>query len=562
VRRTLATLVVASLALPLWASPAGAGGTIAPAQLGPGTTVSGLTTFSNMAVSTEYVFLAEGSAGSQVAILDLDGTQVDTIDNVPAPMGVAVTGTTLYVAAMNASAIYVYDASTMPATKIDTFSTLPVQSPTSLALAGGRLWFTGLEPDNGPHASLGSMTTGGTDLQAFYPPGYEYWQYYGGCGDISHSSFADDRLFVHGLGCGSPDALYLYDASAEPPARLADYGLTNWGSYGSQPVTVLPDGSGMVVGSNNGLAVRSLDDLDGPVFSYGVPSGWNAWGSAIASSSSGLLAANGNVGTSGDTGIVLWQVGDVAPVNGFQLPAGNTYVARHGLAFSADGSTLYAVVAGDGNIVLQAIDPDLQGTSLGLQVSANKVTFGDRVTLTATLSGPGAGQEISFRREADGVTSQMGTCTTGAGGSCTFTTKPSMNAKYRASFAGTDEWAASTSANVNVSVRASLTGRMLRAYGTSGDYSLYHERQRVFYSVTMKPKRPGKKIVITFQYNFGSGWKNGGNQGFKQGDTGTVTIYFASGSLPTGRYRLKGKYEGERLLLGGSSSWSYFRVTP
>ena len=534
-----------------------ASATITPVQLGTGTLVEGLSSFYRMAVGAGLVFLAEGPSGSAVAVMNMDGTQADLISNIPGPVGVAVAGTTLYVAAENASAIYVYDVSSMPATQTATHSTLPVASPTSMALSGGRLWYTGLDADSGPHASIGSMKTNGTDVRSYYPPNYEYWQYFGGCGDIDQSASAPNRIFLHGLGCGEPDAVYLYDSSGTSPSRLADYGLDDWGSYYSQQVGVLPDGSGMLVQYNDGLAVRSLDSLAGPTFSYQAPSGWDV-GYSVATGHPNLIAASGYA--DGSSAILVWHQGHVLPVNAFVLPTGQGTGSSGTVAFSADGSRLFVAAEGRHGVYFHAIDPTAQGTSLTLVASSARVRYPRRVTFTATLAGPGEGQSVTIDAVTGGVSTTVGTCITDGDGVCTLTTRPAASGTYSATFSGSSGWAPSSSSPVNVDVAAWVRGILHGYYGTSGAYRLYHQSRGVRYTAVVKPPYPGKRVTIFLSFNLGSGWRSGGHATFKEGRGGGVRLEFRAGFFPKGRYTLRARYDGDAHHLGAHSTRAYFQV--
>jgi hypothetical protein len=536
-----------------------ASATITPVQLGTGTLVEGLSSFYRMAVGAGLVFLAEGPRGSAVAVMHMDGTQADLISNIPGPVGVAVAGTTLYVAAENASAIYVYDVSSVPATQSGAYSTVPVSTPTSLALSGGRLWYTGLDADTGPHASIGSMKTNGTDVRSYYPPNYEYWQYYGRCGDIDQSGFAANRIFLHGLGCGEPDALYLYDSSGTSPSRLAEYGLDDWGSYNSQQVAVLPDGSGMVVQVYGGLVVRSLDSLAGPQFSYQAPSGWEV-GYSVATGHPNLIAATGN--TDGSPGILLWHQNQVLPVNAFVLPAGQGTNPWGTLAFSPDGSRLFVAADGAHGVSFHVVDPTAQGTSLTLAASSTRVRYPKRVSLTATLTGPGEGQSVTVHAVAGGVSTTVGTCISDGDGVCTLTTRPTASTSYFATFSGSSGWAESTSSRVDVNVMAWVRGILRGYYGSSGAYRLYHQSRPVRYVALVKPPYPGKRVTIFLSYNLGSGWRSGGHATFREGRGGGVRLVFGAGFFPKGRYTLRARYEGDAQHLVGHSTRVYFQVRP
>jgi hypothetical protein len=200
-------------------------------------------------------------------------------------------------------------------------------------------------------------------------------------------------------------------------------------------------------------------------------------------------------------------------------------------------------------------------TSLSLRASDRTVVYGDRVRFLASLSGPGAGETIALERVAGGPSGEVGSCETGQAGRCSITTKPRGTATYRAVFAGAGSWDPSTSDLVTVRVGIAILGELERSYGRQGRYRLYHEDRQVFYIVTVEPRRKGRPVVFDLEFNYGRGWRDGGTSRFRTAHDGTVRLYFAGGSLPRGRYRIRAATDGGARLLDGRAPWAYFRVT-
>ncbi len=102
---------------------------------------------------------------------------------------------------------------------------------------------------------------------------------------------------------------------------------------------------------------------------------------------------------------------------------------------------------------------------LTLLPATTTVTWGDPVTLTATLDPGGVGRPIVFERSTDGLVTwaPIGTATTEADGTAGLTFSPQKNARYRARFAGAVDLAAATSAVVSVLVRQTVGLRPIAA---------------------------------------------------------------------------------------------------
>jgi len=562
---TLALAAIISLGSVLVIPADEAAAAIVPVELPPGIEVTNLTSVADIAVSPDLVFLAEGSTGGDVAVMDHDGTQVGTIRNVPGPIALATRGDTLYVAARGASAIYVYDISVDPATLVDTYSTLPVSQPTSLARAGGRLWFTGIDHGNSStYASLGSMTTAGEDIASYLPPTFEDWQLPATCGAIDHSSFAPSRLFLRERGCYTGSYhLHVYDASSEPPVRLTEFGSASGAGYDRTMVAVLPSGTETIFQSSerDALDVRSLDSLSGPTGGYFPPDRWTVTGEATVTGGTSSIASTAyRNGWDGDQGLLTWDVGTEEPTNAFLFDPVDGAV-KSTLAFDATASRLFAATTNGAHIAFHVIDPTLKGTSLELTLSDRSVVYGQPLRVRAQLAGPTGGRDVTIRKTVNGTTSILGSCTTDAAGRCNIVTRPTGPTTYQAAFEGGDGWAASTSTLQRVRVAVDIRGELRRYYARSDGYALYHEDQRVVYAIEVDPPRPNRIVGITVQGNGGSGWTLLLEDTFRLDDRGKVTLYFRPGSFARARYRILARYGGDDEYDKNTTRFAYFRVT-
>jgi hypothetical protein len=82
----------------------------------------------------------------------------------------------------------------------------------------------------------------------------------------------------------------------------------------------------------------------------------------------------------------------------------------------------------------------------------------------------------------------------------------------------------------------------------------------VLYTAKVAPAHPGKKTFVSLEYNFHHRWKDGGSQGFRESDDGSITIYFARGALPPGKYRLRSTFTGDTDHLGAPSDRDFFKI--
>jgi hypothetical protein len=199
-------------------------------------------------------------------------------------------------------------------------------------------------------------------------------------------------------------------------------------------------------------------------------------------------------------------------------------------------------------------------TSLVLVASDGTIRYGASVKLVATLSGAPAGQAILIERLVGGEPTVIDGCITGEAGRCAVSVKPRRASTFRAVFAGSGSWNASTSAPENVAVRADVEGILRGSYNRAGRYRLFRRSDRVTFVVSVAPVRDRQRVVFPLEFNNGSGWKDGGTSRFRTGADGRVTIYFSPRSLPSGAYRIQGVTTSKRGVLGGSSQVAYFRV--
>jgi hypothetical protein len=163
--------------------------------------------------------------------------------------------------------------------------------------------------------------------------------------------------------------------------------------------------------------------------------------------------------------------------------------------------------------------------ALTLTASASRVTIGEAVTLSGTITPPAAGQAV---RILDAAGDLVGTASTGSAGAFSLEVRPEATSTYRAT-AGTAE-----SDPVTVEVRAVVTVRMtaVRLFG--------HVRVRG----TVEPARPGEAVDVRLtagggvvrEHSVAMGSGGGFQTSFRVMDPGTyrARASFASADLAAG----------------------------
>ena len=115
-----------------------------------------------------------------------------------------------------------------------------------------------------------------------------------------------------------------------------------------------------------------------------------------------------------------------------------------------------------------------------------------------------------------------------------------------------------------VSVRARITGRLLRAYAVKDGYHLYRRGKDVPYSLTTGPKLPGRRLIVTVQSHASGHWHGVIRRLVTIPKDSSVVVRVSSSKLRRGvRYRISARLEpnGTKNILPNSSKYSYFKVT-
>jgi hypothetical protein len=332
-----------------------------------------------------YVFLSEGEdsaaitgaadASTALVVTTLAGAYVATLDAGDGVEGLALTpdGETLYVALAAKDAVAALDvASIGRSSPSQTLYALPAGSrPYDLALQSGELW---VSYDGGSSSEFGDF-----DLSAS-PPAFTDGPFatpWNSAPDLGADP-GDSGVVVGSQNNSSLAQTVVYDTSTEPATVTSSTPYLGGPDtpascqYAFQPA-VLPGGTELVDACDAPaeLEIYKVTDLQTPVGGYGTG---GLAPVAVTDTASGTLAVGGSSGGTSGQGAVYVYRPDHTLVNLFRLGAGLQPAAR-GLAWSGDGSTLYAVtMTGSGST-----------PTFGLRVFGSATVPAS----TLTLSGPG-----------------------------------------------------------------------------------------------------------------------------------------------------------------------------
>jgi hypothetical protein len=300
------------------------------------------------------------SATAPIAVVNPAGTSVTTIAGETGATALAIDGRTLYVDRCGANAVDVLDLDTL--TQTDTFS-VPGLTCASIAVAGGRLWFTE-GANNGGYISLrlASVTLDVTHTVAVTSLGVQTLNL------AAVPGHPDELLVGDPFGAGETDLL---DASTDDPTVLSE-------TLGSSVFSVAPDGSAVYMNSDDGFVTRPLSDLStiaatfrAPLYGRLPPPAPSPDGAAVAT----VGQADSIFAFATATSKMTWGV------------ARSGYAAAAIIAYSADSARVYEVFATGGTTSLRVVAPaTAPAGSIALSENPVRAVPGRPVKLTGKVT--------------------------------------------------------------------------------------------------------------------------------------------------------------------------------
>ncbi|MFJ8108813.1 hypothetical protein [Streptomyces sp. NPDC096132] len=397
----------------------------------------------------QRVFVSDGADGKVVAT-DYSGNVVGTLGSLPKAGGLELSADsqTLYVAVAGSDEIAAIDTADL--TESARYSTGTADAPTTLARAGGKLWFGYGTATSG---NIGSLDLSGPDpVLAVAQDSSSRWYY---APRLASNPAAPGVLAAAVPGL-SPSAVATYDVSgADAPKLIAQ------GQAGSnlRDLAVTPDGSQVVTASGWPYKHQVLSTTDlKEVGNYPT----DAYPNAVDIAADGTVAA----GIDGpyEPDVYIFKPGATQPVRQYEFAdTGTGTLVPDGLAWEPDGNHLFAVTSSGSTYRLNTLNaPTKAATTLTVSAPASAVP-GKPLTVTGQVSGGDAlpaGTPLTVTRtDAESPSgTELAPVTTGEDGSFSFTDTPSVegDVKYTVSYAG-DTAHAPASASRTVAVSRSVT---------------------------------------------------------------------------------------------------------
>ncbi|HEX4491054.1 MAG TPA: choice-of-anchor D domain-containing protein [Acidimicrobiia bacterium] len=312
-------------------------GGITPAPAGAqmtdhATALPGLMRFEVVDAASKHVFVSLYDT-SKVAVLDFSGNLVHTISGEAGARGLAVVGTTLYVAAATAGAIDTFDTGTFA--KTGTLAT-GIAGMDYLASAAGALWVV---PSSTGLLTRVSLADGST--QAFANP-----IVVDGVG-LAADPANPNRLAMFVPG-DSPTTVAIMDLSGATPVKVALKRLETEQVSNSQDFAWTPDGTSVFSAGGAPYQFVGLDSTT--LADTGVVYPANPYPTSVATTAAagGLFAGGMNGIYNPD--VVVYRLGvPSAPIASHDFGPTDQTVEGGGVRFSPDGTRVFAITGDHGH---------------------------------------------------------------------------------------------------------------------------------------------------------------------------------------------------------------------
>lgn len=486
--RVKATLLVSGVAgtlslvaVPPYASAAPtavAEATAATAAAAPAGTLP-ITSFHEFAVDAAHghLFFSQGSRTSSIIVTNLSGKLVATIGGQADVEDITLSpdGSTLYAADQGADAVSAISTTTLKETSRYSLGT--GNAPYGVAVQSGKIW-VGYQGSGGSFiGEIDPVTATFTPeaMSSFFSVGPDIKGDPSGGGTLVASDSYDTidwATFGTYNVAAAPPTVYQPPSTPGSCSGMVSYAVLPGGTdfiaacTGTADASAPPPTAAVVYSSQTFAQVGSYRTGAVPAAVAVAPGGPNA----------GTVAAAAAVAP----GIAVYPPGAKTPVNEYSVSGTGIYLADDGIAFSADGSALYAVYQNSGqtsDFFLRVYrNPTVTASAITLNGPA-KIIRGHSLTITGklalTVGEPPAGSPITITRSlagASGVT--RWTRKTAANGTFSLTdTPPALGTyTYTATYGGTATTQATTASRAVLITKIPSSLRLSASGGTVVNY--------------------------------------------------------------------------------------------
>jgi hypothetical protein len=510
-----------------------------------------------------HLFISQGSSSqNQIVVTDLSGKQVATIAGQNGVEGIALSpdGKTLY-AALGASHS-VTAISTATLTQTASYSMGNANTPLDVAVQSGKVW---VSYDTG---TAGAAAIGDIDLTA-NTPAFETQSAMGGwyaAPEIAADP-QDTGVLVAAEPSVSPTSVASYNTTVDPATvRAQSVSFSNCSNQ--RDLAVVPGGSEFILACGAPYAHYRYSTVDlSQQGSYGSTN----YPDAIALDVNGDVAAGAENGVSPKDLFVYRPNGDT-PVNTYDLVSSGGDLVPRGLAWSPDGSKLFAVLLAptSTNYSLHVIDgPLLISPQLTLNTGSSKFTYGATVHVTAHLGATDTNRTVSIYAQPSGSKSKtlLKTGKVDARGNLMANYKAAHNTTFSAAFSGDSQYKPA-SATTAISVRAGIFETLSNYYASRHiggvTYRLFHRHALMHVNVTVRPNKSGQCIKFELQVHYQGAWHGETTRCGHLDASSKISIKVNLTRASLGyHYRIRADYVRsgkDTTNLSNNSAWKYFIV--
>lgn len=497
-----------------------------------------------------HVFVSGGAGTSSIVVLNYSGQVVKTINGEGGASQMALDSAThtLYVALRDQTAISEIDTQTL--TETARFSTAPYPDPTSLVIAGNKLWFSCFQSDGtNCNGSVATANLNGTGVTS----GISGWFF----ATVLASGGSGDNLLAVADTYQEPSAVKVYDVSGSTPILVSSLAFSQEPAF-VNAMAFDPSGANLLLAANSPGAVEAFSTTTL------TPSGQYPTGPyplALAVTANGKYVAGGvNTGTGSGNDIFVYPAGSTTPVRTWALGSGVPGLLAHSLAFTPDASRLFAVTNGPtGHLELNVLlkpTVHLTVTSTSLTRSAKSVRYGHRATLKAHVKGAAHGK-VDLYATTSSNSKKLVAKRAVKRGVATFEVEPRQNTTYSAELEQASSYASSTSKDVPIGV----TPVVIVGVHPGGKVAYQgHRVSRTWLPGTVRPKRPAPEpLGYLIERHEGGTWLTVVDSTFPIESDGVAHVFFLTNH--PGSCRVQVTYAGDTTYAAARSGWKNFPCT-
>jgi hypothetical protein len=497
-----------------------------------------------------HVFVSGGAGTSSIVVLDYSGQIVKTINGEGGASQMALDSAThtLYVALHDQTAISEINTQTLTETK--RFSTAPYPDPTSLVIAGNKLWFSCFQNDGtNCNGSVATANLNGTGVTT----GISGWFF----ATVLASGGAGSNLLAVADTYQEPSSVKVYNVSGSTPTLVSSLQFSQEPAF-VNAMAFDPSGANLFLAANNPYTIESF------ATSTMTPSGQYPTGPyplALAVTADGKFVAGGvNTGTGTGNDIFVYPTGSTTPVRTWALGSGVPGLLAHSLAFTPDASRLFAITNGPNshlefNVLLKPT-AHLTVTRTSLTRSAKSVRYGHSMTLKAHVKGTRRGKVDLYATTSSNIKKLVAKRAIKKGAAA-FKVKPRQNTTYSAQLEQGSSYAPSTSKDVPIGV----TPVVIVGVRPGGKVQYQgHLVSRTWLPGTVRPKRPAPEpLGYVVERSVGGRWLTVVDTSFPIESDGTAHVFFLTNH--PGSCRVRVSYAGDTSYAGARSGWKSFHCT-